>query len=259
MNFNPVSSDPFENYFYKRAQLADEIASQGHENDANTLAIASLDALAEIWLHDFPDINKKFEIELGGKVPASIRLARFLKHFVVDDPRVSKVAIVCFAEDWKYYYEKDAYLANKLLSTRISDNPNKPPKSCLDVSRIELAKECSDFNSNTHPELYALAEEYEYGALMYSLYRCPLVHFATSSKRTHGFAEGEEVKYHRSFDDIDDRFTIGFGSNLATNWLRNVASNYVKICHQQGIVPANNIDPGISQEQRLKNRWSRIR
>ena len=258
MTFNPVPSDPFENYFYKRAQLADEMTSKGYENDANTLAIASLDAMAEIWLHDFPDIKKNLEIALGGKAPASIGLARFLNHFVVDDPRVSKIAVVCFAEDWKYYHPKDAHLADKLLSARISDNPNKQPKSYFDISRIELAKECLDFNSHDRLKLYALAEEYEYGALMYSLYRCPLVHFATNSKRTHGFARGEEVLYYRSFDDVDDRFTIGFGSKLATSWLRNAASHYVQVCHQQGIVPAHNIDAGSSQEKRLKNRWSSI-
>jgi len=46
MTFNPVSSDPFEHYFYKRAQLADEMALVGHVVDTHTLATASLDALA---------------------------------------------------------------------------------------------------------------------------------------------------------------------------------------------------------------------
>ncbi len=255
MTFNPVSSDPFEHYFYKRAQLADQMALAGHVNDSHTLATASLDALAEIWLHDFPDTKNSLEIELGGKVPASIRLARFLKHFVVDDPHVSKIAVVCFAEDWKYYRPQDSHLADKLLRTRISDNLYELPKSYLNVSRIELAQECPDFNSRS--DLYALAEEYEYGSLLYSLYRCPLVHIATNSKRTHGFAHGEEVMYYWS-DGVDDRVTIGFGTNLATRWLRNVASNYVQTCHQQGIIPANHIDAGTSQEDRLKRRWSRI-
>jgi hypothetical protein len=254
MTFNPVSSDPFEHYFYKRAQLADEMASVGHVTDSHTLAIASLDALAAIWLHDFPDIRKNLEIELGGKVPASIRLTRFLKHFIVDDPRVSMVAVVCFAEDWKYYRPQDSHLAEKLLITRISNNPNQPPKSYLNVSRIELAQECPELNSR--PDLAALAEEYEYGSLMYSLYRCPLVHFATNSRRTHGFASGEEVMYYWSFD-VDDRFTIGFGPNLATLWLRKVASNYIHTCNQEGIIPAHNINAGTIQEDRLKKRWSR--
>jgi hypothetical protein len=30
MTFNPVSSDPFERYFYKRAELADKMALAGH-------------------------------------------------------------------------------------------------------------------------------------------------------------------------------------------------------------------------------------
>ncbi|PSB19669.1 hypothetical protein C7B65_10250 [Phormidesmis priestleyi ULC007] len=194
MNFKPVSSDSFEHYFYKRAQLADEMASSGHVVDAHTLATASLDALAGIWLHDFPDVKKKLEIELGGTVPASIRLARFLKQFVADDSRVSKVAVICFAEDWKNSRPQDAHLADQLLIKRISSDSHEFPRSYLDISRTELSQECPELSSR--PDLYALAEEYEYGAILYTFYRCPLVHVATSSNRIHGFARGEEVMYY---------------------------------------------------------------
>src|SRR4028118_1825356 len=144
MTFNPISSNPFEHYFYIRAQLADDMASSGHVADAHTLATASLDALAEIWLHDFPDIKKKLEIELGGTIPGSIRLARLLKQFVINDARVSKVAVVCFAEDWKNNRPQDAQIADQLLSRRISDEPRELPRAYLDVSRTELAQECSE-------------------------------------------------------------------------------------------------------------------
>lgn len=255
MSCNPTSSDPFEYYFYERAQLADEMASTNHVVDAHTLATASLDALATIWLHDFPNIKNKLENEIGGAVPASIRLARFLKQFVADDSRVSKVAVVCFAQDWKKNRPQDACLADKLLIERIGDS-HTFPKSYLDISRTELAQECPELNSR--PDLCALAEEYEYGAILYTFYRCPLVHVATTSKRTHGFVRGEEVKYCWSYDD-NDKVTIGFGSNLAACWLRKATRNYVQTCQQAGIVPANHIDAGTSQEDRLKKRWSRLR
>jgi hypothetical protein len=254
MTSNPASFDPFENYFCKRAQLADEMALAGHVTDAHTLATASLDALSEIWLHDFPDVKKQLENELGGTVPASIRLARFLKQFAVGDDRVGKVAVVCFAEDWKKYRPQDTDIADRLLSRRISNEPNELPRIYLDLTRNELAQECPELNSR--PDLYALAEEYEYGAILYSFYRCPLVHVATNSRRTHGFTRGEEIMYYWSFDD--DGVTISFGPNLATCWLRNVSSNYVRTCHQLGITPADHIGASTSQEDRFRRRWNRL-
>ena len=202
MTFTPVSNDPFEHYFYRRAQLADDMAASGSVVDAYTLATASLDALAEIWFNDFPDFKRKLESELGGSVPSSIRLARLLKNFVSDDPRVSKVAVVCFAEDWKYYRPQDAHIAEQLLSKRLSNNSNEflrsheLPKSYLDVSRDELVQECPDLA--TRSGLFDLLEEYEYGSLLYTFYRCPLVHLATGSRRTHGFTRGEEIMYYWS-------------------------------------------------------------
>ena len=56
MTFIPVATDPFEDYFYKRAQMADDMASSGCVVDAYTLATASLDALAAIWFNDLPDV-----------------------------------------------------------------------------------------------------------------------------------------------------------------------------------------------------------
>ncbi|OLP17150.1 hypothetical protein BST81_17520 [Leptolyngbya sp. 'hensonii'] len=262
MIFTPVSNDPFEHYFYKRAQLADDMADSGSTVDAYTLATASLDALAEIWFNDFPNVKRQLESELGGSVPSSIRLARLLKSFVPNDLRVSKVAVVCFAEDWKYYCPKDAHIADQLLSKRLSDNPNEflrsheLPKSYLDVSRDELAQECPDLL--TRPNLFDFLEEYEYGSLLYTFYRCPLVHLATGSRRTHGFTRGEEIMYYWSSSD-DERITISFGPKLVTRWLRNVVSGYVQSCQEKGIVPADKLDAGTSQEKRFSKRWEWIR
>lgn len=263
MTFTPVSSNPFEHYFYKRAQLADDMVASGSFIDAYTLATASLDALAEIWFNDFPNVKRKLNSEFGGTVPCSIRLARFLKEFVSDDFRVNKVAVVCFAEDWKYYRPQDTHIADQLLSKRLSNSTNRflrsceLPKSYLDVSCDELAQECPELL--TRPDLFKLLEEYEYGSILYTFYRCPLVHSATGSRRIHGFSRGEEVMYYWSSSvSNDDRITVSFGPNLVTRWLRNAVSGYVQHCDNKGIVPANNLDAGTSHEKRFKDRWDKL-
>lgn len=105
--------------------------------------------------------------------------------------------------------------------------------------------------------LRRIAQEYEYGALLYRFYRCPLVHSSKNSDRTHGFARGERIMYYWS--DVDpDRTTIGFGLNLITRWLRTVATNYVQFCREQAIIPAENLNAGLSPENNLKERWSKL-
>jgi hypothetical protein len=257
----PISKDPFEHYFYKRAQLSDDLVTSGAYTDAYMLATSSLDALAEIWLTDFPDIKQNLDTELGGSIPSSIRLARFLKEFASSDPDVKKVAVLCFAEDWKHYRPQDAHIANQLINKRLSDNTNELirshtlPDSSLDISREELSKECPEIASQPH--LFALAEEYEYGALIYTFYHCPLVHSDTGSRRTHRFARGEESMYYWSHYE-DNRTTIGFGNNLVTRWLRHAVSGYVQSCEELGIVPANNFDAGSSHEKRFEKKWTRF-
>ncbi len=102
-----------------------------------------------------------------------------------------------------------------------------------------------------------MAEEYEYGALLYRFYRCPLIHSSKSSDRTHGFARGERIMYYWS-DTDPTRTTIGFGLNLITRWLRTVATSYVQFCREQAVIPAENLDAGLSLENNLKNRWSKL-
>ena len=259
MKYIPLTTDPFEHSFYEYAQWLEEAWSV---TAANTLATSSLDALAGIWLHNFPDAKKKLQKEVGGTIPASIRLARFLKQFIPNDPDVNKVAVVCFAEDWKLYRPQDAHVADLIINKRVNKDPNdvfsghEPPRAYLDVSRDELARECPELAANL--DLLALAEEYEYGAILYSLYRCPLVHAATNSNRTHGFARGEKSMYYWSLDG-SGRVTIGFGTHLIIRWLRNAVTGYVQTCHQAGIIPASNIDAGSSQEERFKRLWSKIK
>ena len=51
-----VSEDmlsPFEDYFHRRADVVDQLYSN-NPVDARILATTALDALANIWFHDFP-------------------------------------------------------------------------------------------------------------------------------------------------------------------------------------------------------------
>jgi hypothetical protein len=261
MNFVPTSADPFESYFHNRAQLADAIVTSGSFIDAYILATASLDALAEIWFSDFPDVKEQLQTELGVQnVPSAIRLTRFLKTFASNDPDVNKVAVICFAEDWKRHIQQDSQLADQLLKKRLSDNPDdflrshELPKAYLDIPINELIQECPSLGRQ--PELLRVLESYEYGYLLYTLYRCPLVHTGASSRRTHGFARGEEIMYYWPLEADDDRITIGFGPNLVTRWLRCAVSGYVKSCQSQSITPAGQIMPDSSQEKRLDRLWN---
>ena len=262
MELSPKTNNPFEHNFYKRAQLADQMTVSGYINEAYTLATASLDALAEIWMNDFPDDKQDLEIEFRGKVPSSIRLARLFKKFLPSDSLASRVAVICFAEDWKFYYPEDAAIADRLLTRRMGDDPDERirayemPKAHLDVSRDELVRECPELS--TRSDLLNLVEEYEYGALLYTLYRCPLVHLGTSSSRTHGFTRGEEVWYCGSSNENDDRLAISFGPNLVTRWLRGIASGYVQTCLNKCVSPAKNLDARARHEHRFRSRWNEI-
>ncbi len=249
-----VSEDmflPFENYFHRRATVADQLYAQGDTVDARILATTALDALAEIWFHDFPEKKRELNQYYGDPTPASIRLSQLLKHFAKEDRDASKVSVVCFAEDWKLHRPQDSDLANRLLDKRLNYYFQRLPQSSCDLSLTKLKQECPQI---AQKELRRIAEEYEYGALLYKFYRCALVHSSTSPDRINGFARGEEVRYSFSLVETN-RTTIGFGCNLITRWLRIVATNYVQFCREQDVIPAEKLDAGIDPEKKLKKKW----
>jgi hypothetical protein len=227
-----------------------------------TLATASLDSIAEIWMHDFPCDSQRLERELGGKIPSSIRLARLFKTFIPGDALASRVAVICFAEDWKLHNPEDSVIADRLLDRRMGDSPYEGlrdyqrPTAYLDVSRDELSHECPELANRS--DLFKLLEEYEYGSLLYTFYRCPLLHTGNISSRATGHTKGEEALYCASLDSTDDRHGIGFSPNLVTRWLRGVASGYVQMCIDQGVSPGQNLDTGADHEIRFRSRWSKI-
>lgn len=243
----------FEKYFHDRADLADKLAENGWVLEARTIAAASLDALASIWLHDYPDVKSKLVAELAGTPPPSIRMTRFLKLFAAADEEVHKVAVVCFAEDWKRYDTNSAALAARLLAPRLGKGRGDLPHSHKDVPISLLVKEEPELAMLPH--IVQMAEEYEYGALLYSFYRCPLVHHASPSKRTHGFTRGTEVMYMPLHSN---HTSISFGPALITRWLRCTATGYVSACARDSIRPANDFDPGKDPEGRLEGRWKRL-
>ena len=78
-----------------------------------------------------------------------------------------------------------------------------------------------------------------------------------NSDRDHGFSHGEEIMYYWSNVD-SDRTTIGFGSNLITRWLRTVTTNYIQLCRDESVTPAENLDASLLTENNLKDRWSKL-
>lgn len=250
---------PFENHFHKRVEVADKLADSGSLIESLILSTTALDALAMIWLHDFPDTKKALDKEYGGGISESIRLTRLLKKFAADDPDARKVAVVCFAEDWKRYYPQETDIADQLLNKRCGTTPSKRnwmrPSSYLDIPIESLADECPLLD--VYPKLRRVAEEYEYGAMLYKFYRCTLVHYSISSGRIHSLACGENIKYHWSFQN-PDQTAISFGPNLITRWLRCVVSNYVKFCRETSIIPAKDLDSGAKPEYTLKTLWGKL-
>lgn len=251
---HPPYDGLFEKYFHRRADLADRLVQEGSRLEAITIATASIDALATIWLHDFPDEQQNMNREFAeGKMPASVRMTRFLKRFASDDEDVQKVAVVSFAEDWKLHAPTHSQAADRLLQPRISKKRGELPRSYLDIPIAGLLVEAPEIGANAN--VLKMAEDYEYGALLYSFYRCPLVHHASSSRRTHGFTRDTEVMYMRL---QPGRTSISFGPALVTRWLRTAATGYTLACAAASVKPADNFQPGRDQEDRLAKRWARL-
>ncbi len=220
-----TDNEHFKSYFHMRADVAEDLHKAGWTVDANIVATTALDALAEVWLHDFPGQSKTIQKLLGGAVPPSIRMARLVKRFAADAPHSDKVAVLMFAEDWKKNVPAATADADALLAPRIPKHRGELPHAHLDVSREELFQECPAIPHQ--PLLAALVEEYEYPALAYRFLRSPFVHYGTTSDRTHGFTRGIEVFYM----PLKKGTTIGISLGVVTGWLRAAATNYVSLLH----------------------------
>jgi hypothetical protein len=243
----------FERYFLARAELAEDLWSKEWRLEASILITTSLDALGAIWMHDFPSDRKALEKEVGGKPPSSIVMTRLLRRFAPSDPDALKVAVVCFAEDWTRHVPASAVDADALLTDRLGRFKGELPHSHRDVTRDALLLEAPAIATNT--KLAALVEEYEYPALLYRFYRCPVVHMGSSARRTHGFTRGTEVMYmplHKGFT------SISFGPHLMTRWLRSAVTGYVDACDAANVKPAADLDPGQREEETLANRWAKV-
>lgn len=244
----------FRDYFNAQADLADELWRANHAINCYITATAAIDALAEIWKSDFPAEAQALSREFGGTVPPSIRMARFVRKFAAD-PRAEKIAVICFAEDALRFGPTTIPRSEvtSLLDCRRAPEPNTVPPAERDVDLAALSREAPALLGN--PAIRILVEQYFYPALLYSLYRCPMVHTLGWSKRAQGFARGDEVMY---LPEEADFTSIGFGPDLVTHWLRASLSGYLDFCERAGVKPAGNIDPGSDHEQRLRKKWERL-
>lgn len=243
----------FREYFNAQADIADELYQTDHAINCYMTATAAIDALAEIWESDFPEEAQALSREFGGTVPSSVRMARFVRKFAAD-PRAEKIAVICFAED--AFRFKPTIVPSEvaaLLRSRIPSEPGVLPRVDLDVDLAALKREAPTLLGK--PEVSTLVEEYFYPALLYSLYRCPVVHTLGWSKRTQGWVRKDDVMYTK---DAADFTSIGFGPDLVTHWLRASLSGYLDSCERAGVKPAGNIDPGAEHEQRLRKKWERL-
>jgi hypothetical protein len=244
----------FRDYFNKQADLADELWRTNRAINCYITATAAIDALAELWQSDFPAEAQALSTEFGGgKVPSSVRMARFVRKFAADS-RASKIAVIRFAEDALRFAPTIARSElTALLDSRCAAEPNTVPPSDRDVDLAALSLEAPVLLAN--PAVRRLVEEYFYPALLYSLYRCPMVHTLGWSRQTQGFARDDEVMYMK----IEADFTsIGFGPDLVTHWLRASLQGYLDLCARAEVKPAGNVDPGAEHEQRLRRKWERL-
>lgn len=243
----------FRDYFNAQADVADELYRNDHTINCYMTATAAIDALAEIWQSDFPADATALRREFSGTVPPAIRMARFVREFAAD-PRAEKIAVICFAEDALRFKPTIAPSeVAALLRSRIESEPGVLPRADLDVDLAALALEAPALLGN--PEVRILLERYSYPALLYSLYRCSVVHTLGWSKRTHGWVRNDDVMYIK---DESDFTSIGFGPDLVTHWLRASLSGYLDECARVGVEPAGNIDPGAVYERNLPNIWRKV-
>jgi hypothetical protein len=169
----------FREYFLTHAELADDLYTAGHHINCYMTATAAIDALAAIWETDFLDESVALRREFGGSVPASARMARFVRRFS-GDPKAARVAVIRFAEDAKRFGTlppPESLEVEGLLKAREPPMRGAMPPAYLDTDLDELARQAPTLMAN--PNVRKLAEEYQYPGLLYSLYRCPTVHLFT--------------------------------------------------------------------------------
>lgn len=246
----------FCKYFIKRADISDGLVKGGATTDALILSTTTLDALGKIWQHHFPEEVHRLALTYGGGLSDSQRLAHLLKQFARADKHANKIAVVCFAEDWKRVApQRSEFIDSALLLHRsLECEPLESPRAYLDTSLDQLLAQHPEIAGD--PILVRVAQEYHYGAILYRMYRCPLVHSSLHSSRTHGFVRNEEVSYWRQ---SGEKTRIGFGPLLVTRWVRQVASGLAEKCIKSSISPCSGVDPDIEQERRLSALWEKLK
>ena len=245
----------FRDYFFKRAEVSDRLAQGGSTTDALILSTTSLDALGKVWAHHFAEEANQLASAYGGGLSDSQRLSHMLNKFTEPEDNANNIAVVCFAEDWKRAApRKSSFIDSILLLDRVSAcEPRESPRAYLDVSLDDLLKQHPEIADE--PGLARVAQEYHYGAILYRMYRCPLVHSSLHSSRTHGFARTQGVSYWRQSGEAT---RIGFSPLLVTRWLRQVAAGLTHKCIHSSINPCSGVDPDAEQRPRLSVLWKKV-
>jgi hypothetical protein len=247
-------SSYFCDYFLQRAVISDRLIQEGQTADGLILATASLDALGKIWAHHFAEEASQLATAYGGGLSDSQRLAHMLKAFTRPEDNANKIAVVCFAEDWiEADPQRASFIRSSLLQHRVLDcEPRESPRSYLDLSLDDLLKQHPEIAHE--PGLVRVAQEYQYGAILYRMYRCPLVHSSLPSLHTHGFARNNEASYWKP---SGEKARIGFSPLLVTRWLRQVASLLAQKCMESSISACSRMDPDAEQNRRLSALWEK--
>lgn len=237
--------DPFEQFFKNKSKIALRLHKNNHHQECYTLLTTTLESLSQIWLKDFKEDKKQIIEEQRTIYPedkiknahARLAITRLLKKFAPHAPYSKHVSVIMFAEDWRRNIPEDANIANSLLNKRISTTGALPDQS-QDITAEELIAEITSYRTIDRKDILAdIIERYEYGALVYKLYRCPLVHNNNPSKLTHGFVQEDEIRYMyqdintatQSFEPQSRPIRIGFGPKIISKWIDTISEECVKL------------------------------
>jgi hypothetical protein len=87
----------FREYFDTQANIAEDLCNRKFVLNACITSTRCLDALAEIWQHDFPADALALRQAFGGSVPGAARLSRFVDTCLTSDSRARRISVLRLA------------------------------------------------------------------------------------------------------------------------------------------------------------------
>lgn len=251
--------DQFESYFQKTADKAEELFACGFRTEAFLVATVAIDALAQLWRHDF---------KLTGE-DGPLNFAAFVDQFA-GDPRSRLVCVVFLAEDMLTHSTTRLHpAAQRLLEARAAWAGPKPrevhsrecPHAHRDASWADLIVEEPSLAGET--SLQSVARYYTRAALAYRLYRCGPAHAFSRGSRTSGFSDikgDDEISYfppYRSGGFVRP-ISLKIGIRTFTGWLRSAATNYAAECIASEKTPGFGFDASATSLANLTKKWKSV-